>query len=181
MLLEAGFNKESIVFEVNPSFDSIVRKTIPFTATLILWKEEVYFETPFSLDVSKIEGCLKADPGVLYYWPPERGFCIFYGVSQPYTPVHPIGAYIGVLKTLGERIEDGLEATVKEHKPIEDYGQILSIVELMGFKSSTPFYNGEPVIEAVDLKFKPRLAFRIYVEDYGLHIRVNRSFLTVMI
>ena len=177
MLLEANFNGESIVFEVNPTFDSIMRKVVPFTTTLIVWKEEVYFETPVSLDVSEIEGCLKVDPGVLYYWPPERGFCIFYGVSQPYTPVHPIGVYIGVLKTLGERVEDGVEATIREHKPVEDYRQILSAVESTGFKASTPLYNGESVIEAVDLKFKPRLAFRIYVEDYGLHIEGEPLFL----
>lgn len=177
MLLEACFDEESIVFEVNPTFDSVVREVLPFTTTLIVWKEEIYFETPVSLDISRIESYLKVDPGALYYWPPEKGFCIFYGISQPYTPVYPIGVYIGILRTLGERIKDGTKAVVKEHRFAEDYRQILSVVESAGFRASTPLYNGERVIEAVDLKIKPRVSFRIYVEDYGLHVEGEPLFL----
>lgn len=62
---------------------------LPFTSKTFLWKEEIYFETPVSVGPERPKP--KVDPGTLAYWPPSKAFCIFFGHSQPYSPVNVIG------------------------------------------------------------------------------------------
>lgn len=169
MLVEVKFGGDSFILDVDGRFDSTIGGELPFTTTLNVWKEEVYFETPVELDVSGLQSYLKVEHGRLYYWPPGRGFCIFYGYSQPYSPVYPIGVYVGVLDRLRD-IEDGVEAIVQPYRAVEAYRAIISKLESLGFRSVTPSYRGEPVVESVGFIEGRRIAFRIYVEDYGMHI-----------
>ncbi|MEM2739429.1 MAG: cyclophilin-like fold protein [Candidatus Bathyarchaeia archaeon] len=169
MLIEVRFGGDSFILDVDSKFDPTLSRELPFTTTLNVWKEEVYFETPVELDVSRVQSFLKVEPGRLYYWPPGRGFCIFYGFSQPYSPVYPIGSYVGVIGRL-RAIEDGVEAIVQPYKPIEAYRDVTSILESMGFRAATPLYGGGPVVESVGFIEDRRVAFKIYVEEYGMHI-----------
>ncbi|MEM1989595.1 MAG: cyclophilin-like family protein [Candidatus Bathyarchaeia archaeon] len=168
MRLEVEYDKSSFVIEIDDQFSHAIHNKIPFTTNLNVWKEEIYFLTPIDIDVSGLCGYLKAKPGGLYYWPDERGFCIFYGISQPYSFVYPLGSYVGVLDDL-RRIKDGVEANVKLHKIYEPYSDIVSKIEPLGFKVSTPMRDGERIIETVKNIEGERVAFRIYVES-GLHI-----------
>ena len=72
---------------------------MPFTSKSFLWKEEVYFETPISMGLEKPRAAVQ--PGDLAYWPPGKAFCIFFGKSQPYSPVNIIGRITSDLQALG--------------------------------------------------------------------------------
>ena len=175
MLIEVKFGGDSFILDVDGRFDDILRKKLPFTTTLNVWKEEVYFEIPVELDVSNLQPLLKIEPGKLYYWPPGRGFCVFYGLSQPYSQVYPIGVYIGVLGKL-RTVEDGVEAIVQQYKHTEAYSGIVSKLESIGFKAATPLYGGDPIVEAVGFTEGVRVGFKMYVEEYGVHIEGDSIF-----
>ncbi|TDA37491.1 MAG: hypothetical protein DSO08_05695 [Candidatus Methanomethylicota archaeon] len=71
---------------------------IPFSSKAFLWKEEVYFETPVTIGPEKPRSTVQA--GDVAYWPPGKAFCIFYGKSQPYSPVNVIGRVVTDLEPL---------------------------------------------------------------------------------
>lgn len=73
-------------------------KAIPFSSKAFLWKEEIYFETPVSVGPEKPKSSVQ--PGDLAYWPPGKALCIFYGKSQPYSPVNLIGRVLTELEPL---------------------------------------------------------------------------------
>jgi len=68
--------------------DSILKK-LPVEGRAALWKEEVYFEIPIAAGAEKAKPRVKK--GDLAYWPMGKALCIFYGDSQPYSPVNIIG------------------------------------------------------------------------------------------
>jgi hypothetical protein len=83
---------ELVRFLAPRTIDMIVRK-LPVEGRAALWKEEVYFETPVVMGEEKPKA--KVEKGDLAYWPMGKAFCIFYGESQPYSPVNIIGRVIG--------------------------------------------------------------------------------------
>ena len=58
--------------------------------------EEIYFETPVKIGSEKAKS--KVDVGSIAYWPMGSALCIFYGGTQPYSPVNVVGR---VLSNLG--------------------------------------------------------------------------------
>jgi hypothetical protein len=58
---------------------------LPFEATAEIWKEEVYFEIPVKIPPE--DPTPKTTAGDVSYWPEGPGFCIFFGRSQPVSPV----------------------------------------------------------------------------------------------
>ncbi|MBS7640914.1 MAG: cyclophilin-like family protein [Candidatus Bathyarchaeia archaeon] len=169
MMLEVEHWESSFVLELDERFWKNIGGKVPFKTNLVVWKEEVYFLTPIEIDVSTLRGQIRVEQGKLFYWPIERAFCIFYGISQPYSPVYQVGLYIGLLSKL-RAIRDGAEATVKVHRIHESYSSITTILESLGFKVATPLHNGGRVIEATKYIGNVRVSFRLYVEDYGIHI-----------
>ncbi|MBS7605056.1 MAG: cyclophilin-like family protein [Candidatus Bathyarchaeia archaeon] len=168
-MLEVEFESSSFTLDLDEIFKVALEGKVPFKTKLTVWKEEVYFSTPVEIDVSNLKGQLRVKKGMLFYWPLEKSFCIFYGISQPYSPVYQIGLYIGLLSKL-KAVKDGVEATVKIHKIHEPYSSIIDIIKPLGFKVSTPLHEGERVIEAVKYVKDVRVALRIHVEDYGIYI-----------
>ncbi len=61
-------------------------RALPFKAELEIWKEEVYFEIPVKLPPENPTP--KTSAGDVSYWPEGPGFCIFFGSSQPVSPVN---------------------------------------------------------------------------------------------
>jgi hypothetical protein len=175
MTLEIEYGENSFVVELDDRFSSALHGKLPFTTELNVWKEEIYFLTPIKIDTSGMNGQLRVEPGRLYYWPPEGGFCIFHGVSQPYSQVYLIGSYIGVLSML-KSVGDGVEATVEHHKIYEPYLDIVSVIESLGYKVSTPMRGGERAIETSKFIDGRRVAFRLYREEYGVHIECEPIF-----
>lgn len=68
--------------------DMTVRK-LPFEGRAALWKEEVYFEIPVRMGDEKAKSVV--EKGTIAFWPMGSALCIFYGESQPYSPVNVLG------------------------------------------------------------------------------------------
>lgn len=70
------------------TIDMIARR-LPVEGRAALWKEEVYFETPIKMGEEKAKGTV--EKGVIAFWPMGSAICLFYGESQPYSPVNILG------------------------------------------------------------------------------------------
>jgi hypothetical protein len=69
-----------------PETCNAIWKALPFEAELEIWKEEVYFEIPVKIPPENPTP--KTTAGDVAYWPEGPGFCIFFGSSQPISPVN---------------------------------------------------------------------------------------------
>lgn len=79
---------ELVRFLAPRTIDMIVRK-LPIEGRAALWKEEVYFETGIKMGEEKANGTV--ENGAIAFWPMGSAICIFYGESQPYSPVNKLG------------------------------------------------------------------------------------------
>jgi hypothetical protein len=79
---------ELIRFLAPRTVDTIVRK-LPVEGRAALWKEEVYFEIPVKIGEEKAKPAVET--GTIAFWPMGSALCIFYGQSQPYSPVNILG------------------------------------------------------------------------------------------
>jgi hypothetical protein len=79
---------ELVRFLAPRTIDMIVRK-FPIEGRAAQWKEEVYFETPIKMGEEKAKPAVET--GTIAFWPMGSAICIFYGKSQPYSPVSIIG------------------------------------------------------------------------------------------
>jgi hypothetical protein len=79
--------------------EMIVRK-LPFEGRAALWKEEVYFEIPVKMGEEKAKNVV--EKGTIAYWPIGSALCIFYGKSQPYSPVNVLGKITKNLDTFSK-------------------------------------------------------------------------------
>ena len=68
--------------------EAITRK-LPMEGRAALWKEEVYFEIPVKMGKEKAKPTV--EKGQIAFWPMGSALCIFYGESQPYSPVNIVG------------------------------------------------------------------------------------------
>ena len=66
----------------------MVRK-FPIEGRAALWKEEVYFEIPIKMGEEKAKPTVET--GTVAFWPMGGALCVFYGKSQPYSPVSILG------------------------------------------------------------------------------------------
>ena len=79
---------ELVRFLAPRSIDYIVRK-LPMEGRAALYKEEVYFEIPLKMGEEK--GKSTVEEGTIAFWPMGSALCVFYGKSQPYSPVSILG------------------------------------------------------------------------------------------
>jgi uncharacterized protein len=79
---------ELVRFLAPRTVDTIVRK-LPMEGRAALWKEEVYFEIPIKMGEEKAKPTV--EPGTIAFWPMGSALCVFYGQSQPYSPVSILG------------------------------------------------------------------------------------------
>lgn len=75
--------------ERNPRTAEAVWNALPIEGRAMLWGEEVYFET--SLVCKDENTSPSATAGDISYWVPGHAICIFFGRTQPYSPVNHIG------------------------------------------------------------------------------------------
>jgi uncharacterized protein len=73
----------------NPRTSQEIYENLPMDARANLWGEEVYFETSLRLENENMSS--SASPGDVSYWHPGSALCIFFGSTQPYSPVNHIG------------------------------------------------------------------------------------------
>jgi hypothetical protein len=79
---------ELVRFLAPRTVDMVVRK-LPIEGRAALWKEEVYFETSLKMGEEKAKSTV--EKGTIAFWPMGNAICIFYGESQPYSPVNVLG------------------------------------------------------------------------------------------
>ena len=79
---------ELVRFMAPRTIDTIVRK-LPVEGRAALWKEEIYFEIPIKMGEEKAKPTVET--GVIAFWPMGSALCVFYGTSQPYSPVSILG------------------------------------------------------------------------------------------
>jgi len=100
---------ELVRFLAPRTIDMIVRK-LPIEGRAALWKEEVYFETPVKMGEEKAKPVVET--GTIAFWPMGSAICIFYGKSQPYSPVNVIGKVVGDLE-LFKQVKSGTKIRVE--------------------------------------------------------------------
>jgi hypothetical protein len=100
---------ELVRFLAPRTIDMIVRK-LPIEGRAALWKEEIYFETPIKMGEEKAKA--NVETGTIGFWPMGSAICVFYGKSQPYSPVNIIGKVTGNLDTF-KQIKSGTKIRIE--------------------------------------------------------------------
>jgi hypothetical protein len=90
--------------------EAIMRR-LPVEGRAALWKEEVYFEIPVKMGEEKAKATVQK--GQIAYWPMGSALCIFYGGSQPYSPVNIVGQITKGLE-LFKRVKIGTKIKVEK-------------------------------------------------------------------
>ena len=98
---------ELVRFMAPRTVDTIVRK-LPVEGRAALWKEEVYFEIPIKMGEEKARATVET--GAVAFWPMGSAICVFFGQSQPYSPVSVLGKVTRNLE-LFKQVKSG--ATIK--------------------------------------------------------------------
>jgi len=101
---------ELVRFLAPRTIDMIIRR-LPIEGRTALWKEEVYFETPIKMGEEKAKGTV--EKGTIAFWPMGSAICIFYGESQPYSPVSILGKVTKNLE-LFSRVKSGTKIRVEK-------------------------------------------------------------------
>jgi hypothetical protein len=100
---------ELVRFLAPRTIDMIVRK-LPVEGRAALWKEEVYFETPIKMGEEKAKSTV--ENGTIAFWPMGSAICIFWGVTQPYSPVNILGKITNNLE-LFKQVKSGTKIRVE--------------------------------------------------------------------
>ena len=112
--LVEGFSEfaegEFIRFLAPRTVDGIL-KALPVEGRAALWKEEVYFEIPVKIGEEKAKA--KVDKGTIAFWPMGNALCIFYGETQPYSPVNIVGKVVKDLE-LFAKVKSGTKIRVEK-------------------------------------------------------------------
>jgi len=112
--LVEGFNEvaegEFVRFLAPRTVDAILNK-LPIEGRAALWKEEVYFEIPVKMGEEKPKATV--DKGTIAFWPMGNALCIFYGETQPYSPVNIVGRVVKNLE-LFAKVKSGTKIRVEK-------------------------------------------------------------------
>ena len=89
MFDQIGEAEGELIHHLAPrTVDAIIKK-LPLEGRAAIWKEEVYFEIPIKIGGEKAKASV--EKGTISFWPMGNALCIFYGESQPYSPVNVVG------------------------------------------------------------------------------------------
>jgi hypothetical protein len=91
-------SKGELIRVLSPRTVEVLNGALPISASTFIWKEEVYFGTGVSAGPERPKSTVK--PGDIAYWPPGKAFCIFFGKTQPYSPVNIVGRITSPLEPL---------------------------------------------------------------------------------
>jgi hypothetical protein len=101
---------EFVRFLAPRSVDTLVRK-LPIEGRAALWKEEIYFEIPVKMGEEKAKPTVET--GTIAFWPMGGALCVFYGQSQPYSPVSILGKVTKNLE-LFKQVKSGTRIRVEQ-------------------------------------------------------------------
>jgi hypothetical protein len=96
-----GAVEAELLEDKNPRTVSAIWEKLPLESRANRWGEEVYFTIPVEMDEENPQETVEV--GDIGYWPPGRGFCIFFGPTpisrggeiRPADPVNVFGKIIG--------------------------------------------------------------------------------------
>jgi len=148
-------------------FSKKLVSSLPLTSKVMVWKEEVYFETPIEARIKR--KTLKVKKGDVAYWPPGKAMCIFYGISQPYGLVEVVGEVIGPVYYLRDVKPDSevkLELIDEETRD-----PLVNALTCMGLRSTKRKEEGSVVTNIY--VGNERLGLELYPEDYGIIIETD--------
>ncbi len=74
---------------LSPRTAEALLRAMPMHGRAATWKEEVYFETSLKMGLEKPKSTVES--GTIAYWPMGSALCIFFGKTQPYSPVNVVG------------------------------------------------------------------------------------------
>jgi uncharacterized protein len=100
---------ELVRFLAPRTVDTIVRK-LPVEGRAALWKEEVYFQIPLKMGEEKAKSTVET--GTIAFWPMDSALCVFYGKSQPYSPVSILGKITNNLDVF-KQVRSGMTVKVE--------------------------------------------------------------------
>ena len=106
-----GEAEGELVRHLAPRTVNAITKRLPLEGRAAIWKEEVYFEVPVKMGTEKAEPTV--EKGAVTYWPMGNALCIFYGESQPYSPVNIVGQVTKNLE-LFEQVKSGTKIIVEK-------------------------------------------------------------------
>jgi hypothetical protein len=106
-----GEAEGELIRHLAPRTVDAIAKRLPIEGRAALWKEEVYFEIPVKMGTEKAEPTV--EKGAIAYWPMGNAFCIFYGESQPYSPVNIVGQVTKNLE-LFKRVKSGTKIIIEK-------------------------------------------------------------------
>lgn len=84
-----GEAEGELVRHLAPRTVDLIVKALPVEGRAAIWREEVYFEIPVRMGEEKPKSIV--EKGTVAFWPVGSSLCIFYGKTQPYSPVNVIG------------------------------------------------------------------------------------------
>jgi hypothetical protein len=100
---------ELVRFLAPRTIDYLTRK-LPVEGRAALWKEEVYFEIPVKMGEEKAKPTVET--GTIAFWPMGSALCVFYGKSQPYSPVNILGKITSNLEIF-KQVKSGITIRVE--------------------------------------------------------------------
>lgn len=89
LIENVGEAEGELIRYLAPRTANAVTKKLPFEGRAAIWREEVYFEIPVKTGEEKAKSSV--NKGAIAYWPMGKALCIFFGESQPYSPVNIVG------------------------------------------------------------------------------------------
>jgi hypothetical protein len=106
-----GETEGEFVRHLAPRTIDAITKKLPLEGRAALWKEEVYFEISVKAGEEKAKPTV--EKGTVAYWPMDSAICVFYGESQPYSPVNIIGTITKNLE-LWRQVKSGTKIRIEK-------------------------------------------------------------------
>ena len=111
IILGIGNAEGELVRIRSPRTTDAIHRALPIEGMAALWQQEVYFDIPVKMGSEKASPTVKN--GDLAYWPMGNAFCIFWGDTQPYSPVNIIGKITQNLE-LFEQVKSGTKIIIEK-------------------------------------------------------------------
>ena len=109
---QLGEAEGELIRHLAPRTVEAITRKLPVEGRAALWKEEVYFEIPVKMGEEKAKPTV--EKGTVAYWPMGSALCVFYGESQPYSPVSIVGRVTKNLE-LFARVKSGTKIRVEKN------------------------------------------------------------------
>jgi len=108
---DLGEAEGELIRHLAPRTTDMIVRILPLEGRTAIWKEEVYFEIPVKMGEEKAKSTI--EKGTIAFWPMGSAICVFYGETQPYSPVNILGKITKNLE-LFSRVKSGIKMKVEK-------------------------------------------------------------------